>query len=124
MQPIPSRRRVRVQCAVRTTELEPALDGTLLEVPLSPYSTGSSDLSTAGPGTPLVDHPLTTDKTVVFVRHGMTTWNEQRRIQVLILKELRVALQTAYTINLPKIGSYLGALQRDVYLDQHAKRSW
>ncbi|EIE24914.1 phosphoglycerate mutase-like protein [Coccomyxa subellipsoidea C-169] len=38
-------------------------------------------MATAGPGTALVNHPLEYEKTVVFVRHGMTTWNEQKRIQ-------------------------------------------
>ncbi len=30
----------------------------------------------------LIDHEIAHEKTVVFVRHGMTTWNEQKRIQV------------------------------------------
>ena len=39
-------------------------------------------MPSSGPGSSLVNHPLEYEKTVVFVRHGMTTWNEQKRIQV------------------------------------------
>ena len=53
-----------------------------MEIPRSPLNTGSSSMATAGPGASLVNHPLEYEKTVVFVRHGMTTWNEQKRIQV------------------------------------------
>lgn len=78
------RRSLAATCTARTTELEPASSNgkSSLDVPRSPYNTGSSDIATAGPAAPLVDHSLTTEKTVVFVRHGMTTWNEQKRIQV------------------------------------------
>ncbi len=67
-----------------TTEVQYAQNGNTspLEFPRSPLNTGSSDVATAGPGSPLVSHPLEYEKTVVFVRHGMTTWNEQKRIQV------------------------------------------
>ncbi|CAL8464228.1 g3763 [Coccomyxa elongata] len=66
-----------------TTEVQYAQNGSAspLEFPRSPLNTGSSDLATAGPGSPLVSHLLEYEKTVVFVRHGMTTWNEQKRIQ-------------------------------------------
>lgn len=57
--------------------------GTLDLAPRSPLNTGSSDLSTAGPAAPLVSRPLLTEKTVVFLRHGQTTWNLENRIQVL-----------------------------------------
>jgi broad specificity phosphatase PhoE len=30
-----------------------------------------------------VSRPLLTEKTVVFLRHGQTTWNLENRIQVL-----------------------------------------
>lgn len=79
-----------------TTEVQYAQNGNAspLDSPRSPLNTGSSDLATAGPGSPLVDHPLEYEKTVVFVRHGMTTWNEQKRIQVSF---------DAFNINYPPI---------------------
>ncbi|BDA49348.1 probable phosphoglycerate mutase GpmB [Coccomyxa sp. Obi] len=66
-----------------TTEVQYSQNGNAspLESPRSPLNTGTSDLATAGPGMPLLSHPLQYEKTVVFVRHGMTTWNEQKRIQ-------------------------------------------
>ena len=39
------------------------------------------DITTAGATTSLCGHPLTSEKTIVIVRHGMTTWNEEQRIQ-------------------------------------------
>ena len=78
------KRRAPVQSVASATEVQQAQNGkpSASEVPRSPYNTGSSDMATAGPGTSLVNHPLEYEKTVVFVRHGMTTWNEQKRIQV------------------------------------------
>lgn len=49
--------------------------------PRSPFNTGSMDITTAGATTSLCGHPLTSEKTIVIVRHGMTTWNEEQRIQ-------------------------------------------
>ena len=50
--------------------------------PRSPFNTGSMDITTAGATTSLCGHPLQTEKTIIIVRHGLTTWNEQSRIQV------------------------------------------
>lgn len=49
--------------------------------PRSPFNTGSMDITTAGGTKSLCGHSLVAEKTVVVVRHGMTTWNEQQRIQ-------------------------------------------
>jgi len=46
--------------------------------------TGASDLARPGPLS-LIDHEIAHEKTVIFVRHGMTTWNEQKKIQVSLL---------------------------------------
>lgn len=75
--------KIHAQAVPGTTELEQPQNGksALVEAPRSPFNTGSTNLSTAGPGAPLVNHPLEAEKTVVFVRHGLTTWNEQKRIQ-------------------------------------------
>lgn len=54
---------------------------TLDDAPRSHLVTGSSDLATAGPAAPLVTRPLLSEKTVVFLRHGQTTWNLEKRIQ-------------------------------------------
>ena len=56
-------------------------NGSVEEAPRSLYNTGASDLTKPGPLS-LIDHEIAHEKTVVFVRHGMTTWNEQKRIQV------------------------------------------
>jgi broad specificity phosphatase PhoE len=39
------------------------------------------DITTAGATVQLTSKPLTAEKTVVIVRHGITTWNQQGRIQ-------------------------------------------
>jgi hypothetical protein len=50
--------------------------------PQSPFVTGSSGVATPGAISPLVTRPLQSEKTVVFLRHGQTTWNLEKRIQV------------------------------------------
>ena len=52
-----------------------------LPAPCSPFNTGSMDITTAGATASLCGHQLPTEKTVIIVRHGLTTWNEQSRIQ-------------------------------------------
>ena len=61
-------------------------NGSITEAPRSLYNTGATDLSNSKPGPlSLINHELEHEKTVVFVRHGMTTWNEQKRIQASAL---------------------------------------
>lgn len=72
----------RVQSNVTTVEERSgSSNGSFEEAPRSLYNTGASDLTKPGPLS-LIDHEIAHEKTVVFVRHGMTTWNEQKRIQV------------------------------------------
>lgn len=60
-------------------------EGTPAEAaPRSPFNTGSMDITTAGATTSLCGHPLPAEKTIVIVRHGMTTWNEEQRIQASV----------------------------------------
>ena len=49
--------------------------------PRSPFNTGSMDITTAGATASLCGHPIPAEKTIVIIRHGMTTWNEEQRIQ-------------------------------------------
>lgn len=49
--------------------------------PRSPFNTGSMDITTAGATASLCGHPIPAEKTIVILRHGMTTWNEEQRIQ-------------------------------------------
>ena len=70
--------------SVDVTERESISNGSIAQEQASRslYNTGSTDMSNSKPGPiSLVDHELAHEKTVVFVRHGMTTWNEQKRIQ-------------------------------------------
>ena len=53
-----------------------------LQAPRSPFNTGSMDITTAGATVSLADKPLQNEKQIIIVRHGLTTWNEQHRIQV------------------------------------------
>ena len=53
-----------------------------LQAPRSPFNTGSMDITTAGATVSLADKPLQSEKQIIIVRHGLTTWNEQHRIQV------------------------------------------
>lgn len=48
--------------------------------PQSPFHTGSTDITTSGTAS-LVSSPLVQEKQIVLVRHGLTTWNEAKRIQ-------------------------------------------
>ncbi|KAL3155410.1 hypothetical protein ABBQ38_010966 [Trebouxia sp. C0009 RCD-2024] len=52
-----------------------------LPAPRSPFNTGSMDITTAGATASLCGHDLPSEKTIIIVRHGLTTWNEQSRIQ-------------------------------------------
>ena len=66
------------------TERESTSNGSIAQEQASRslYNTGTTNVSTSKLGPiSLVDHELEHEKTVVFVRHGMTTWNEQKRIQ-------------------------------------------
>ena len=49
--------------------------------PRSPFNTGSMSITTAGATQSLCGHDLPVEKTIVIVRHGLTTWNEESRIQ-------------------------------------------
>ena len=53
-----------------------------LQAPRSTFNTGSMDITTAGATVSLADKPLQSEKQIIIVRHGLTTWNEQHRIQV------------------------------------------
>ena len=53
----------------------------VLAPPRSPFNTGSVDVTTAGAASLTDGRLLATEKQVMIVRHGLTTWNEQRRIQ-------------------------------------------
>ncbi|CAL5226987.1 g9875 [Coccomyxa viridis] len=71
----------RAQSNVSTLEEKAgSSNGVFDEAPRSLYNTGASDMTKPGPLS-LIDHEIAHEKTVVFVRHGMTTWNEQKRIQ-------------------------------------------
>lgn len=84
----PQRRRPAQALAVEVAEASNNNNsnhaGTVVVAPRSPFVTGSSDLSTPGPISPLVTRPLESEKTVVFLRHGQTTWNLEKRIQVRV----------------------------------------
>ena len=47
--------------------------------------TGSTDITTAGTAS-LVSKPLPAEKFIVIVRHGLTTWNQSKQIQVSICR--------------------------------------
>ena len=49
--------------------------------PRSPFNTGSMDITTAGATASLCGHSIPAEKTIVVLRHGITTWNEEQRIQ-------------------------------------------
>ncbi|DBA75506.1 TPA: hypothetical protein ACH3X1_010757 [Trebouxia sp. C0004] len=49
--------------------------------PRSPFNTGSMDITTAGATASLCGHSIPAEKTIVILRHGITTWNEEQRIQ-------------------------------------------
>ena len=51
--------------------------------PRGPFNTGSMDIRTAGATASLCGHDLLTEKTIIIVRHGLTSWNKQSRIQVM-----------------------------------------
>lgn len=51
--------------------------------PRSLLQTGTMDVTTTGATQSFTQEPLTTEKQVVFIRHGMSTWNAEGRIQVL-----------------------------------------
>ena len=53
-----------------------------MQAPRSTFNTGSMDITTAGATVSLSDKPLQSEKQIIIVRHGLTTWNEQHRIQV------------------------------------------
>ena len=58
-----------------------AVESVVLAPPRSPFNTGSVDVTTAGAASLTDGRLLATEKQVMIVRHGLTTWNEQRRIQ-------------------------------------------
>ena len=55
------------------------MEGLLLS--LAAWCIGSTDITTAGTAS-LVSKPIPQEKYVVLVRHGLTTWNESKQIQV------------------------------------------
>ena len=65
---------------IGTAVLE-AVESVVLAPPRSPFNTGSVDVTTAGAASLTDGRMLATEKQVMIVRHGLTTWNEQRRIQ-------------------------------------------
>ncbi|KAK9787846.1 hypothetical protein WJX73_001570 [Symbiochloris irregularis] len=54
-----------------------------MPAPRSPFQTGTSEPTFQGSTQRLSlrDEPLTAEKFIVVVRHGLTTWNENKRIQ-------------------------------------------
>lgn len=50
--------------------------------PRSPYLTGNMDISTIGATNSFAARSLATEKTIVIIRHGMSSWNDEGRIQV------------------------------------------
>ena len=57
---------------------------TTMPAPRSPFQTGGTSPELTG-GTlrlTLREEPLKAEKYIVVVRHGLTTWNESKRIQV------------------------------------------
>lgn len=72
---------------VGTAVLE-AIESVVLAPPRSPFNTGSVDVTTAGAASLTDGRLLATEKQVMIVRHGLTTWNEQRRIQARCLRFL------------------------------------
>ena len=59
--------------------------------PRSPFNTGSMDITTSGATTSLCGHDIPIEKTIIIVRHGLTTWNEQSRIQAILPIDLACA---------------------------------
>ena len=50
--------------------------------PRTVFQTGTMDLTTTGATRSFVQEPLLTEKLVVFIRHGISSWNAEGRIQV------------------------------------------
>ena len=82
--------------------------------PRSPFNTGSMDITTAGATASLCGHPIPAEKTIVILRHGMTTWNEEQRIQVKLIEQQArhaskafcaffVAINPSYLLNLAAV---------------------
>ena len=51
--------------------------------PRTLFETGTMDSTTTGATNAFSREPLISEKLVVFIRHGFSTWNEQRRIQAI-----------------------------------------
>ena len=62
------------------------------------------DITTAGGTSSLCGHPLSTEKTVLIVRHGLTSWNEQSRIQVSLTLLVCPSLVSPFCVTLLHIG--------------------
>lgn len=69
--------------------------------PRSPFNTGSMDITTAGATASLCGHPIPAEKTIVVLRHGMTTWNEQQRIQASLHTGCMPCLKLDLTLTSP-----------------------
>ncbi|KAK9818803.1 hypothetical protein WJX74_001996 [Apatococcus lobatus] len=94
---LPNRRVLRGRCATckaapapqRVSEADLLGNGdsqqhhpdALHHAPRSPFYTGGMDVMTAGAAQALTDKPITTEKTIVIVRHGLATWSAEGRIQ-------------------------------------------
>lgn len=50
-------------------------------VPQSPFHTGGAHITTSGATASLTGAPLVGEKTIYVLRHGLTTWNVEGRIQ-------------------------------------------
>ena len=82
--------------------------------PRSPFNTGSMDITTAGATASLCGQPIPAEKTIVILRHGMTTWNEEQRIQASLTlhTDLR-GIALGEMACSPTIGTLLREVQKD-----------
>ena len=76
-----------------------AAEAVVLAPPRSPFNTGSVDVTTAGAASLTDGRLLATEKHILIVRHGLTTWNEQRRIQARRQRFLRPFVIASFTVS-------------------------
>lgn len=77
-----TRTEASIENQVETVEEQWNLEDGRDDAPQSPFLTGGMDITTAGATNSFTLNPMCTEKNIIVVRHGMSTWNEEKRIQV------------------------------------------